>query len=144
VHFRQLARYISQHTWLWTEMVVDKTIVHSDRLDSHLWFPAEQRPLVLQMGGSDPATIRQAAVKAAAYGYDEINLNCGCPSDRVAGAGCFGATLMLELEVVARCMRVRPHHDAMPAPVVHQRLCSRRAWRCHSDAQHSQRAHARS
>jgi hypothetical protein len=107
VHFRQLARLISKHTWLWTEMVVDKTIIHTDRLDSHLWFPPEQRPLVLQMGGSDPASIHAAGRKAAVYGYDEVNLNCGCPSDRVAHAGCFGATLMLEPECVAQCMKVR-------------------------------------
>ena len=68
-----------------------------------LWFPPEQRPLVLQLGGSDPAKLAAAAGIAARYGYDEINLNCGCPSDRVAGAGCFGAALMLRPEVVAEC-----------------------------------------
>ena len=68
-----------------------------------LWFPSEQRPLVLQLGGSDPAKLAAAARIAARYGYDEINLNCGCPSDRVAGAGCFGAALMLRPEVVAEC-----------------------------------------
>jgi tRNA-dihydrouridine synthase A len=60
----------------------------------------------LQIGGSDPALIRAAAETAAAYGYDEINLNCGCPSDRVAGAGCFGASLMLQPTLVAECMSV--------------------------------------
>jgi tRNA-dihydrouridine synthase A len=59
---------------------------------------------VLQLGGSDPELLRQAAKAAAAYGYDELNLNCGCPSDRVAGAGCFGASLMLEPQLVADCM----------------------------------------
>ena len=107
VHFRQLARIISRHTWLWTEMVVDNTIRHVERLDAHLWFPPEQRPIVLQVGGSNPAMLREAAKKAAPYGYDEINLNCGCPSDRVAGAGCFGATLMLQPALVAECMQVR-------------------------------------
>ncbi|KXZ44463.1 hypothetical protein GPECTOR_67g303 [Gonium pectorale] len=104
VHFRQLARLLSRRTWLWTEMVVDKTIIHTQNLDKHLWFPPEQRPLVLQLGGSDPATLAAAAAKAAEYGYDEINLNCGCPSDRVAGAGCFGAALMLQPELVGDCM----------------------------------------
>ncbi|WIA28060.1 hypothetical protein OEZ86_010645 [Tetradesmus obliquus] len=104
VHYRQLARLLSKHTWLWTEMVVDKTIIHTPLLDKHLWFPPEQHPIVLQLGGSDPALLLQAAKVAATYGYDEINLNCGCPSDRVAGAGCFGAALMLQPELVADCM----------------------------------------
>lgn len=104
VHFRQLARIISKRTWLWTEMVVDKTIIHSPFLDKHLWFPPEQHPIVLQLGGSDPELLLQASKIAARYGYDEINLNCGCPSDRVAGAGCFGAALMLQPELVADCM----------------------------------------
>lgn len=107
VHFRQLARLISRRVWLWTEMVVDKTIIHTERPEMHLWFPPEQRPLVLQMGGSDPDLIRVAAAKAMEYGYDEVNLNCGCPSDRVAGAGCFGASLMLQPRLVADCMAVR-------------------------------------
>ncbi|KIZ03210.1 tRNA-dihydrouridine synthase A [Monoraphidium neglectum] len=104
VHYRQLARLISRRTWLWTEMVVDKTIIHTPHPDRFLWFPPEQRPLVLQLGGSDPQTLAAAAVKAAPYGYDEINLNCGCPSDRVAGAGCFGAALMMQPRLVAACM----------------------------------------
>ena len=56
-----------------------------------------------QLGGSNPATLGPAAAMAARYGYDEINLNCGCPSDKVAGAGCFGASLMLQPRVVAEC-----------------------------------------
>lgn len=104
VHYRQLARLVSKHTWLWTEMVVDKTILHAEPLDKQLWFPPEQHPIVLQLGGSDPQTLHEAMTIAARYGYDEINLNCGCPSDRVAGAGCFGASLMLEPQLVADCM----------------------------------------
>ena len=99
VHYRQLARLISKHTWLYTEMVVDKTIIHTQQLDKFLAFPPEQSPIVLQLGGSDPTTLAQACLKAKKYGYDEVNLNCGCPSDRVAGAGCFGASLMREHEV---------------------------------------------
>ena len=125
VHFRQLARLISKHTWLWTEMVVDNTVIHTDRLDSHVWFPPEQAPIVLQLGGSEPETLAAAARKVLPYGYTEVNLNCGCPSDRVAGAGCFGAKLMLEPERVARCMSVRPlrciasaaHASAVPPPL---------------------------
>lgn len=100
IHYRQLARLLTKHTWLWTEMVVDSTIVHTPNKDRHLWFPVEQRPLVCQVGGSDPAQLAAAAAVVATYGYDEINLNCGCPSDRVAGAGCFGASLMLRPETV--------------------------------------------
>jgi tRNA-dihydrouridine synthase A len=58
---------------------------------------------VCQLGGSEPGKLAAAAAIAARYGYDEINLNCGCPSDRVAGAGCFGASLMLQPGTVARC-----------------------------------------
>ncbi|KAG2489249.1 hypothetical protein HYH03_012269 [Edaphochlamys debaryana] len=104
VHFRQLARLLSKRTVLWTEMVVDKTVLHAHNLDKHLWFPPEQRPLVLQLGGSDPTTLAAAAARAVSYGYDEINLNCGCPSDRVAGAGCFGAALMMQPGLVGECL----------------------------------------
>eukprot|EP00191_Tetraselmis_sp_GSL018_P001545 CAMPEP_0177601644 /NCGR_PEP_ID=MMETSP0419_2-20121207/14388_1 /TAXON_ID=582737 /ORGANISM="Tetraselmis sp., Strain GSL018" /LENGTH=414 /DNA_ID=CAMNT_0019094961 /DNA_START=232 /DNA_END=1476 /DNA_ORIENTATION=+ len=104
VYWRQLARMLTKHTWLWTEMVVDSTLIHQHpNNDRFLWFPKEQRPLVLQLGGSEPEKLARAAELALPYGYDEINLNCGCPSDRVAGAGCFGASLMLEPERVAAC-----------------------------------------
>ncbi|CAL8471488.1 g11030 [Coccomyxa elongata] len=103
VHYRQMARLISKHTWLYTEMVVDQTIIHNPNTDRFLWFPPEQRPIVCQLGGSDPAKLAEAAKIVARYGYDEINLNCGCPSDRVAGAGCFGASLMLQPDTVAEC-----------------------------------------
>eukprot|EP00892_Ulva_mutabilis_P003385 jgi/Ulvmu1/1418/UM011_0147.1 len=105
LHFRQLARLLSQRTWLWTEMVVDNTIIHTEQLDKFLWFPQEQHPIVLQLGGSNPSSLRKAAEKAVAYGYDVINLNCGCPSDRVAGAGCFGASMMLQPALVADCCK---------------------------------------
>ncbi|KAG2489199.1 hypothetical protein HYH03_012224 [Edaphochlamys debaryana] len=104
VHFRQLARLLSKRTVLWTEMVEDKTVLHAHNLDKHLWFPPEQRPLVLQLGGSDPTTLAAAAARAVSYGYDEINLNCGCPSDRVAGAGCFGTALMMQPALVGECL----------------------------------------
>ena len=66
----------------------------------HLYFPPEQHPIVCQLGGSNPEKLAAAAKVVSRYGYDEINLNCGCPSDRVAGAGCFGASLMLQPEAV--------------------------------------------
>jgi tRNA-dihydrouridine synthase A len=103
LHYRQLARLLSKNVWLYTEMVVDTTIIHNPDHDRFLWFPPEQHPITCQLGGSDPAKLAQAATIVASYGYDEINLNCGCPSDRVAGAGCFGASLMLRPETVAEC-----------------------------------------
>lgn len=66
--------------------------------------PAPSPPQHSQLGGSEPELLHAAAKAAAAYGYDELNLNCGCPSDRVAGAGCFGASLMLQAQLVADCM----------------------------------------
>ncbi|KAL4452462.1 hypothetical protein ABPG75_008124 [Micractinium tetrahymenae] len=105
LYYRQLARLISRHTWLYTEMVVDQTLLHTPFLDKFLWFPREQRPIVCQLGGSNPELLARAAGIVERYGYDEINLNCGCPSDRVAGAGCFGAALMLQPELVAACCR---------------------------------------
>eukprot|EP00850_Spirogloea_muscicola_P010402 SM000061S19229 [mRNA] locus=s61:277211:281484:- [translate_table: standard] len=107
IHYRQLARLISKQTWLYTEMVVDNTLTHIEeqkRLDKFLAFPAMQRPIVLQLGGSNPATLAKATKIADAYDYSEINLNCGCPSDKVAGKGCFGARLMLQPEVVAEAV----------------------------------------
>uniref|UniRef100_A0A0D9ZIC9 DUS-like FMN-binding domain-containing protein n=1 Tax=Oryza glumipatula TaxID=40148 RepID=A0A0D9ZIC9_9ORYZ len=98
-HYRTLARLISKHAWLYTEMVVAETIVHQkDNLDRFLAFPAEQHPIVLQIGGSNLDNLAKATELANAYSYDEINLNCGCPSGKVAGHGCFGARLMFDPE----------------------------------------------
>ena len=105
VHYRQLARLMSRHTWLYTEMVVDQTLVFNPDHDRFLSFPPEQHPISCQLGGSNPETLAKAASIVAGYGYDEINLNCGCPSDRVAGAGCFGAAMMLEPKLVADCCK---------------------------------------
>ena len=105
VHFRSLARLLSKKTWLYTEMVVDTTLLHNPDVGRFLEFPESQRPVVCQLGGSDPAKLAAAAAVAARYGYDEVNLNCGCPSDRVAGAGCFGASLMREPARVAEACR---------------------------------------
>jgi len=104
--FRHLCRLLSRHVVLWTEMVVDSTVLHADRPERHLWSPKGQSPCVLQLGGSDPEKLREAARRAGArWGYDGVNLNVGCPSDRVAGAGCFGAALMAERTRVGECVR---------------------------------------
>ncbi|KAK3257639.1 hypothetical protein CYMTET_33285 [Cymbomonas tetramitiformis] len=103
-HYRHLARLLTHHTWLYTEMVVDKTLLYNpDSLEKWLEFSPIQHPVVLQLGGSDPESLGAAARLTRPFQYDEINLNCGCPSEKVAGAGCFGASLMLEPELVADC-----------------------------------------
>ena len=101
-HFRYLARLLTARTVLYTEMVVDATLLHSARASGYLRHSAVERPLVAQLGGSDPVSLAAAAAAVlAAGGFDGINLNCGCPSPRVAGRGCFGAALMLEPARVA-------------------------------------------
>ena len=92
-HCRRFHRAFSRRTWLYSEMVTAAAIVHGApaRL---LAFSAAEHPAVLQLGGCDPAELAQAVRLAAPYGYDEINLNVGCPSDRVQ-SGAFGAVLML-------------------------------------------------
>ncbi|EFN54753.1 hypothetical protein CHLNCDRAFT_23819 [Chlorella variabilis] len=117
LYYRQLARLISRHTWLYTEMVVDQTIIHTPFIDKFLWFPPEQHPIVCQLGGSDPTLLARAAAIVERYGYDEINLNCGCPSDRVAGAGCFGAAMMLRPQLVADCCKAMREAVLMPITV---------------------------
>lgn len=101
-HCRYLLRLISQRTLLYTEMVPCGAIIHGDRARFLDFDPAE-RPLALQLGGADPAELARCAGHAADWGYDEVNLNVGCPSDRVQ-AGRFGACLMAEPELVARCV----------------------------------------
>lgn len=117
-HFRTLARLLTRHAWLYTEMVVADTIVHQERnLDRFLEFPEMQHPIVLQVGGSDVATLARATRLAHAYGYDEINLNCGCPSDKVAGHGCFGARLMLDPKLVGHAMAAIAENCDVPVSV---------------------------
>ena len=101
-HFRYLARLVTRHTLLYTEMVTSAALVHGGR-DRLLDFAEEEHPIALQLGGSDPAELGRCARLAAGRGFDEINLNVGCPSDRVR-SGRFGACLMAEPDVVARCV----------------------------------------
>ena len=101
-HCRVFHRAMSRNALLYTEMVTSAAIVHGDRARL-LDFDAVERPLALQLGGSDPAELRQATAIAADWGYDEINLNVGCPSDRVQ-SGCFGAVLMKQPGLVADCV----------------------------------------
>ena len=101
-HLRYLLRLLAPRARLYTEMITARALLHgsADRL---LRFDAVEHPVALQLGGSDPGELAAAARLGAAAGYDEINLNVGCPSDRVQ-AGCFGAALMLERARVAECV----------------------------------------
>lgn len=100
-HCRWFHRQLSQHTRLYTEMVVADAVIHGPR-DRLLGFDEIEHIVALQIGGSDPAKLAQATEVGGGYGYDEVNLNVGCPSDRVQ-AGRFGACLMAEPDLVADC-----------------------------------------
>lgn len=101
-HFRFLLRLLAPHARLYTEMVTARAVLRGER-GRLLEFDAAEHPVALQLGGGEPDELAEAAAIGEAYGYDEINLNVGCPSDRVQ-AGCFGAALMREPERVARCV----------------------------------------
>ncbi len=101
-HCRVFHRLLTARAQLYTEMVVDRAVIHGKR-ERLLGFDAAEHPVALQLGGSDPDDLARAAAIGAGLGYDEINLNCGCPSDRVQG-GSFGACLMATPDLVARCV----------------------------------------
>lgn len=97
---RQLMRILSKHLTLWTEMVVDETLAHSPNLDEHLAYDESQHPIVCQIGGNSPELCGKAtSIVLERYGYDEINLNIDCPSERVSGKREFGACLMKKAEL---------------------------------------------
>ncbi|MGS0741962.1 tRNA dihydrouridine(20/20a) synthase DusA [Glaciimonas sp. GG7] len=98
-HCRVFHRQITRHTWLYTEMVTTGALLHGD-VPRHLDFNAEEHPVALQLGGSEPSDLAKSAKLGEQWGYDEINLNCGCPSERVQ-KGAFGACLMAESGLVA-------------------------------------------
>ncbi|GLT62288.1 hypothetical protein SLA2020_349360 [Shorea laevis] len=117
-HFRTLARIISKHAWLYTEMLAAETIVYQKgNLDRFLAYSPEQHPIVLQIGGSNLENLAKATELADAYHYDEINFNCGCPSPRVAGHGCFGARLMLDPKFVGEAISVIAANTNVPVTV---------------------------
>ena len=113
-HCRYLHRLMSRHARLYTEMITAAALTHADEIDRFLDFDASEHPLALQLGGSDPAEMAAAARHGQAWGYDEINLNIGCPSPRVT-VGRFGACLMSEPSLVADC--VRAIRDVVTVPV---------------------------
>lgn len=112
-HCRTFHRELSRNALLYTEMVVAEAVIHGDR-ERLLGFDRFEQPVALQIGGSDPAKVAFAARAGAEFGYDEINLNVGCPSDRVQ-SGTFGACLMREPQRVADC--VAAMKDAVSIPV---------------------------
>jgi tRNA-dihydrouridine synthase A len=114
-HCRVLHRLLTTHALLFTEMVTSAAIVHGNR--HHLLdFSAVEHPLALQLGGSDPAELAEATRVGTEFGYSEINLNVGCPSDRVQ-SGRFGACLMAEPELVADCVRAMRDVTDLPVTV---------------------------
>jgi tRNA-dihydrouridine synthase A len=114
-HLRYLLRLIAPHARLYTEMVTARALLHGDS-QKLLEFAAVEHPVALQLGGSDAEELAAAARLGEAAGYDEINLNVGCPSDRVQ-AGCFGAALMLEPAKVAACVAAMRAAVSVPVTV---------------------------
>ena len=114
-HCRVLHRTMSQHVLLYTEMVTAPAVIHGDR-DRLLGFSNAEHPVAVQLGGSNPAQLAEAARICEGFGYDEINLNCGCPSDRVQ-SGSFGAVLMENPRLVADCVAAMRSAVRLPVTV---------------------------
>jgi tRNA-dihydrouridine synthase A len=117
-HYRYFMRQITRHTLLYTEMLTTGAILHGDR-DKLLAFSEVERPLALQLGGDDPAQLAACARIAEDWGYNEVNLNVGCPSDRVQ-SGHFGACLMARPAHVARCVAAMRQATTLPVTVKHR------------------------
>ncbi len=117
-HCRYFLRLVSPRAMLYTEMVTTGALIHGD-VPRHLDFNSEEHPVALQLGGSEPADLAHCAKLAAEWGYDEINLNVGCPSERVQ-RGAFGACLMAEPALVADCVRAMREASVLPVTVKHR------------------------
>ncbi len=117
-HCRYFHRLIAPGILLYTEMVAAQALIHGD-VARHLDFDAREHPVALQLGGSEPSELAMAARLGERWGYDEINLNCGCPSERVQ-RGSFGACLMAEPELVARCVDAMREAVTLPVTVKHR------------------------
>ncbi|MDH4059184.1 MAG: tRNA dihydrouridine(20/20a) synthase DusA [Aquincola sp.] len=117
-HCRYFHRLVTRRTRLYTEMVTTGALLHGD-VPRHLDFSAEEHPLALQLGGSEPADLSACARLAAQWGYDEVNLNCGCPSERVQ-RGAFGACLMAEPTLVRDCVAAMREAVDLPVTVKHR------------------------
>ncbi len=117
-HCRYFHRLLSRHVLLYTEMVTTGALVHGN-VPRHLDFSAEEHPVALQLGGSDADELAFSARLGVQWGYDEINLNCGCPSERVQ-RGSFGACLMSEPKLVADCVKAMVDVVDLPVTVKHR------------------------
>lgn len=114
-HCRYFLRLLSPRARLYTEMVTAAAVLHGDRARL-LAFDAAEHPIALQLGGAEPRAMAEAARIGAAFGYDEVNVNVGCPSDRVQ-SGAFGACLMARPETVAACVRAMRSEVNLPVTV---------------------------
>ncbi len=117
-HCRYFHRLLSRRALLYTEMITTGALLHGD-LPRHLRFDNAEHPVALQLGGSEPADLAKCARLGEAWGYDEINLNCGCPSERVQ-RGAFGACLMAEPLLVADCVKAMRDATTVPVTVKHR------------------------
>ncbi|MDH4095429.1 MAG: tRNA dihydrouridine(20/20a) synthase DusA [Betaproteobacteria bacterium] len=117
-HCRFYLRQISARAFLYTEMITTGALLHGD-VERHLAFSREEHPVAAQLGGSEPQDLAHCARLVQEYGYDEVNLNCGCPSERVQ-KGAFGACLMAEPELVADCVRAMKERLSIPVTVKHR------------------------
>ena len=118
-HFRVLMRQISRRALLYTEMIVAQALHHSPKRNQLLDFDEIEHPIALQIGGDDPMLLSEAAKLAENWGYDEVNLNIGCPSPRVQ-SGNFGACLMANSDQVARCIEAMVQATSLPITVKHR------------------------
>ncbi len=117
-HCRYFLRQVSSSAFLYTEMITTGALLHGD-VDRHLAFNSEEHPVAVQLGGSEPDALAKCAKLVEQYGYDEVNLNIGCPSERVQ-RGAFGACLMAEPELVADCVRAMREAVKIPITVKHR------------------------
>ena len=117
-HCRVFHRQITRHTWLYIEMVTTGALLHGD-VPRHLDFDEQEHPVALQLGGSEPSDLAHSAKLGEQWGYDEINLNCGCPSERVQ-KGAFGACLMGEPTLVADCVKAMKDAVSIDVTVKHR------------------------
>ncbi|SEL61075.1 tRNA-U16,U17-dihydrouridine synthase [Roseateles sp. YR242] len=117
-HCRYFHRLLTRHTLLYTEMVTTGALLHGDQ-PRHLDFSEQEHPVALQLGGSEPADLAACAKLAEQWGYDEVNLNCGCPSERVQ-RGAFGACLMAEPTLVADGVKAMKDAVSIPVTVKHR------------------------
>jgi len=114
-HFRYFARLLTKRTLLYTEMVTTGAILHN-KPEKFLEYNEEEHPVALQLGGNSPKDLAECAKIGEDFGYDEINLNCGCPSERVQN-GSFGVCLMREADLVAECMAAMQNAVKIPVSI---------------------------